>query len=727
MGEFDIRLLDLTFLKGPNRWSYRPTMEALVDIGELEGWPSNHRPDVILALKNLLPGLRSHGCSYEVEGGFLRRLEEGTWPAHILEHITLELLEQAGHPVGFGRARSAGPTGHYYVVVRSSYEELTVACFEAARRMLVALYRRKPYSMDHELDRLMHVARRVSLPASTARLLHSAERARIPCRRFQGTDLLVVGHGPRQRRVWRGATDGTSAIAEGVARDKALMHSLLKEAGVPTPHLGTFREVSELLSEVDQDPRLYAIKAGRARTPASVTIGPRSAREVRSAAERALEFDSEVLLERLLPGEEFEILVIAGRVVSVAKATPIELAFDGARSVAQALGHEIEARLRGPFCVPTAALVERTLDRPQARQALEAADMSRESVPPSGSRLAMTLSAGIAGTPVESAVDASVARAATTAVRVVGLDVATVTIVAPHLGASLEETGGGIVGVDARPDLLSHLPRPGEKEDRVADALLECLVPVQEGARIPVAFVAGSNDGDEVAEVLSAFLQISGKRVGTARASGVWLCGRQIRPEPASFELMEDLVFSRAVDAVTMHLPISSLLAEGLPADRCFVSIVTGFDGEQPQAHLPDSDAYIRLMRTLVDVVLPDGAAVLNADDEGARALAEYCDGEVIYYGTHKSDAFLEEFAMTGGRSVGFRAGQLVLRSGNFRLERPMGNQVAPEVWLPAFAAGLKFQMTPELLVGALHSMESSSAAHGSKSRSGEGVSRAGV
>ena len=44
MNQHDIRILDQVFLRGPNRWSYRPALEALVDIGTLEEFPSNTLP-----------------------------------------------------------------------------------------------------------------------------------------------------------------------------------------------------------------------------------------------------------------------------------------------------------------------------------------------------------------------------------------------------------------------------------------------------------------------------------------------------------------------------------------------------------------------------------------------------------------------------------------------------------------------------------------------------------
>ncbi|MDB5888620.1 MAG: cyanophycin synthetase, partial [Rhodocyclales bacterium] len=91
MSKRDIQIIDVRPLRGPNIWTYRPALEALVDIGELEDFPSNMLPGFYERLSAWLPGLAEHRCSYGEPGGFLRRVEEGTWPAHILEHVTLEL------------------------------------------------------------------------------------------------------------------------------------------------------------------------------------------------------------------------------------------------------------------------------------------------------------------------------------------------------------------------------------------------------------------------------------------------------------------------------------------------------------------------------------------------------------------------------------------------------------------------------------------------------------
>ena len=119
-----IEFLKIVHLRGPNMWTYRPVLEAWVDIGELEDCPSNTIPGFYERLTALLPGLIEHECSPGVRGGFLQRLQEGTWAAHILEHVCLELQNLAGMRTGFGKARSTSKAGVYKIAFRTRHEDV---------------------------------------------------------------------------------------------------------------------------------------------------------------------------------------------------------------------------------------------------------------------------------------------------------------------------------------------------------------------------------------------------------------------------------------------------------------------------------------------------------------------------------------------------------------------------------------------------------------------------
>jgi hypothetical protein len=65
----DIKFLEIRYLRGPNIWTYRPVIEAVVDIGELEDFPSNTIPGFYERLTALLPSLSEHRCSYGEPAG----------------------------------------------------------------------------------------------------------------------------------------------------------------------------------------------------------------------------------------------------------------------------------------------------------------------------------------------------------------------------------------------------------------------------------------------------------------------------------------------------------------------------------------------------------------------------------------------------------------------------------------------------------------------------------
>jgi cyanophycin synthetase len=76
---------------------------------------------------------------------------------------------------------------------------------------------------------------RQCLGPSTACIVDVAGERGIPFVRLNDGNLVQLGYGAAQHRIWTAETDRTSAIAEGIARDKELTKQLLSAAGVPVP------------------------------------------------------------------------------------------------------------------------------------------------------------------------------------------------------------------------------------------------------------------------------------------------------------------------------------------------------------------------------------------------------------------------------------------------------------------------------------------------------------
>src|SRR4029078_4427620 len=108
-------------------------------------------------LMSWLPSMIEHRCSIGERGGFFERLRCGTYLAHILEHVALELQSLAGTPVGFGRARETSQEGVYKVAIEYIDETLGLACLEAAFALCQAAVDDRPYDVAHEIEKLREV------------------------------------------------------------------------------------------------------------------------------------------------------------------------------------------------------------------------------------------------------------------------------------------------------------------------------------------------------------------------------------------------------------------------------------------------------------------------------------------------------------------------------------------------------------------------------------------
>jgi cyanophycin synthetase len=126
----------------------------------------------------------------------------------------------------------------------------------------------------------------------------------------------------------------------------------------------------------------------------------------------------------------------------------------------------------------------------------------------------------------------------------------------------------------------------------------------------------------------------------------------------------QKVLLNRSVEAAVIENSSDTILAEGLGYDRCQVGIITNIDATKhfDKFYIETADQVCNVLRTQMDVVLGDGVGVLNAADPLAASLAEYCDGEVIFF-TRQADAVAEHLRQ-GGRAVLVRDGSIVLASG---------------------------------------------------------------
>jgi cyanophycin synthetase len=260
-----------------------------------------------------------------------------------------------------------------------------------------------------------------------------------------------------------------------------------------------------------------------------------------------------------------------------------------------------------------------------------------------------------------------VAHAAVLAARVVGLDIAGIDLVAQDIGKPLAAQRGAIVEVNAGPGLLMHLKPAVGSPRPVGRAICDHLFPDSSPGRIPVVGVAGSHDTAVLARLVAWLIGLGGRHTGLACRDGLFLERRRVDTrDSANWEAGHRLLVNRAVQAVVIENGARSILADGLAYDRCTVGIVTDLDGAEglTEFDIQDTEQMVKVLRTQVDVVLPEGTAVLNGGDPRVAGLAPLCDGAVILYAADPQAAALAAHQAAGGKAVVVRQDRVVLANG---------------------------------------------------------------
>ena len=659
-----IDIVSIKYLKGPNMWTYRPVLEALVDIGELEEFPSNKIPGFPERLAAWLPTLVEHRCSIGERGGFLKRLQDGTWPAHILEHVCLELQNLAGMPGGFGKAREVSSYGVYKVVVRAWHEQVTRAALYHARDLVMAAIEDRPFDVTTVVDELRDLTDDLCLGPSTACIVDAADDRDIPYIRLNDGNLVQLGYGAAQRRIWTAESDTTSAIGETISRDKDLTKSLLSSCGVPVPE-GQIVDSAEHAWEIAQDIGLpVVVKPSDANHGRGVFINLNDQKEIETAYAVAVEEGSSVIVERFVRGNEHRLLVVGDRMVAAARGETAEVVGDGRSTVLELIESQLNSDPRRGYtedCPLNPVRLDSAASLELKRQGFEA-----ESVVPEGRRVLVQRNGNVAFD-VTDIVHPSTAETVVLAAKIVGLDIAGVDMVVEDISKPLDVQRGAIVEVNAGPGLLMHL-KPADGQPRpVGKAIVEHLFPDGESGRIPVVGVCGSRGISTVARMVARVTQLNGAHVAVACSNGLFFDRRVVdKRNSANWAAANRSLLNRAADTVVIENNVRTILNEGLAYDRCQVGIITDINqSDLPTENWIDStEKLYNVFRTQIDVVLPNGIGVLNAMDPMLVEMADLCDGEVIFFAADSANETVARHLSEGKRAVVLEHGNIVLCSG---------------------------------------------------------------
>lgn len=665
-----MKILSTNVYVGPSLYAHFPVIRHHVDIGVLEQWPSARLGKAFIDnLIEALPGLQNHGCSYGEAGGFIRRMreDEGTWMAHVWEHASLELQNEAGSDVSFGRTRGSGDVGQYNMVFQYKQRDVGLEAARIARQLLLSLLPEElklelsseidaDFNYEQERDDFIVFAQRKELGPSTASLVNAAEEREIPYLRLNKYSLVQFGHGAYQQRIQATITSKTPHIAVEISCDKEDTHNLLRDLGLPVPTQRMIYNPRAAIRAARHIGYPVVLKPLNANHGRGVSINLTTDEQVESAFAFASEHGTSraVLVESYVEGFDHRMLVVNNELVAVAKRVPGHVKGDGKSTITELVDVVNEDPRRGIGHEKVLTRLE--LDRP-ALELLALAGFDADTVLPEGEifylRNTANLSTGGTAIDLTDVVHPDNREMAVRAIRAIGLDVGGVDFLTRDITESYKEVGGAIVEVNAAPGFRMHVaPSEGEPRD-VAGKVMDMLFPPGTPTRIPVASITGTNGKTTTSRMLAHILKTAGHTVGMTSTDGVYIDGRlTVKGDMTGPTAAHIVLRDPTVDIAVLETARGGLLRAGLGYRRCDVSACLNVSADHLGLKGIDTLEQLAELKRIVVEVARD-TAVLNADDDLCLRMADYTQAEHVCYVTmNPAHALVKEHIRAGGRAM---------------------------------------------------------------------------
>jgi len=667
-----MRILERSIYVGPSQHAHFPVIRLLLDLGELEQWPTARLgPAFIDGLVAALPGLAEHGCSYREPGGFLRRMreDEGTWLGHVFEHVAIELQNIAGEDVTFGKTRSVdGKPGVYTVVYEYAQREEGIAAGDLALRLLCSLLPDaiRPedsvptdWSWEEARDDFIRYAQKRALGPSTASLVRAAEERGIPWFRLNNQSLVQFGHGRYQQRIQATITGRTPYISVELASDKEETNKILASLGLPVPRQVLVSSQSDAVKAARRLDGPVVLKPYNGNHGRGITINITGDDEIRAAFDAAREHSRSVIVETFQIGDDHRLLVVNGELVAATRRTPGHVVGDGSRSIAELVEIVNQDPRRGVGHEKVLTRLE--LDR-EAKLMMERVGYDESSVPKEGEivylRSTANLSTGGTATDVTDVIHPDNRDMAVRAVRAIGLDVGGVDFISPNIAESYKSIGGAICEVNAAPGFRMHVaPSEGTPRD-AAGPVIDMLFPPGKPSRVPIAAITGTNGKTTTSRMLAHIAKMAGYTPGMTTTDGVYIDGQRTVEGDMTGPVSARMVLSDPhIDMAVLETARGGLLRAGMGVPEVDVGAVINVAADHLGLKGIDTLEQLAEIKRIVVEVAKD-CAVLNADDPNVLKMSGYTDAKTICYVTmNPSHALVREHIRAGGRACALEAG----------------------------------------------------------------------
>ncbi|MDQ1474670.1 MAG: cyanophycin synthetase, partial [Bryobacterales bacterium] len=578
---FFMKIRDIRTIAGPNVYSHDPVLVMKLDLQELAGKESYEISGFNERLQATLPGIANHYCGLGYAGGFLERLRSGTYFGHIVEHVALELTDAVNISVNRGKTVAAPEPGCYLVAVTYKSERGMKFLLGVAVDLVQALVDDVHFDLEPRLADARRIVAEYELGPSTRAIVEAAARKGIPWFRQDENSLVHLGYGKFSRRVEGTISDRTSEIAVDVAGDKELTKTVLRAAALPVPHGCLVSDAQAAIECLSRMSPPLVVKPLDGNQGKGVSLNLITPDQVREAFDFAAKVSPRVIVEEMLMGSDYRVVVVDYKMVAAAQRVPPHVWGDGERTIRELIdlangdprrGNDHEKPLTKISADPIVLAI------------LKKNGKSLDDVPQQGEmvllRESANLSTGGSAKDVTDVVHPSVRKICERAARAVGLDICGVDLVLPDITRQFSGLGG-IVEVNAAPGIrMHHHPSEGQPRD-VGAAIIEMMYPANTPSRIPVLSITGTNGKTTVTRIIRHVIAGTGVTTGMTTTDGIWIGNDEITRGDMTGPWSARLVLSDpTVEVAVLETARGGIVRSGLGFDWSDIGIMTNIGAD---------------------------------------------------------------------------------------------------------------------------------------------------
>lgn len=648
-----MKIVKKRIYEGKNIYSHKKCIRIDVDLEGYSEIPSKKIPNFNFNIVEILPELKKHRCGIDEEGGFVKRLEEGTYLAHICEHCIIAIQNILGMDVSYGKAREI--KGElYYIIVQYEYENTAIEIINLAVDLINSLIKSSPINFNGRLQEIKQTLQRETIGPSTKSICDAAKNYGLPVTELGKSGIYQIGYGKQGRIIEAAISNKTNCVGVDISCDKFLTKQLLDIQNIPVAEGRKVFNIIGLLREAEFIGYPVVIKPQYGNKGKGVMLNLKNEKELIKAYTSLLKITKDIIIEKYVKGNDYRICVVDYKVVAASLRVVPFVIGDGKSNIKALINILNNDPLRGQDHEKPLTTIK--FDK-ELCNCLYRQNMSLDYIPNKGEKVILRENAnlstgGIAVDCTDDVCDENIDYCIRAA-KALGLDICGVDICTEDISIPIDKQNGIVMEVNAAPGIrMHHFPSQGKKRD-VGKAIVDMLY---EGrpSNIPVISVTGTNGKTTTTRMIGHVLKMMGMTTGITSTDGIYINDKCIhKGDDSGFNSAKTLLLNRDVEAVVLETARGGLVRRGLAYDLADVAVITNITNDHLGLDGIDSMEDLMFVKSLVgEEVKKNGYTVINADDKYSKRILDRISCEKIYFSKSKDNELIKENINNGKIAV---------------------------------------------------------------------------